>query len=210
MAFDFPSNPALMEEFIATPNMSYIWKGERWDRGHGVPPPIAPVLRALTPDSVFLNTPVTVTIEGDNFTPDTKILCDGLYKPTTYIDDRTITIEAPVSAVAKQVKVVARNDIFESNELIFIYEIKIPAVWSLVPDSGNSIYAANVSVTGGNFEPQTEIMWDTTIPMPTTYISETELTFFLDVAGMQMGAHAVSARTGMVMSTTNDSFEIYP
>jgi hypothetical protein len=174
MAFDFPSAPALDDVYNdATSGKSYVYDGEKWQAqgGGGTTQP---------PASAY-NFNIGLTLQADGITVDldaaTNVLLGGLLEPPpdgqpyARQNDAGVITWVPATATTR------------------------PALTSIDPVLlGTSDPATTLTVTGTGFTAASEIRINV-FPMPTTFVSETEVTTPLDPAALGMGNYAVTVNT---------------
>lgn len=65
-------------------------------------PPTTPTLTSLTPNSVVVNTPTSVTVSGTGFRPNSVVVVDADVYPTSYQNKTTLVFTALADTVGTQ------------------------------------------------------------------------------------------------------------
>src|SRR5262245_65633814 len=82
------------------------------------PPPVAPRITSIAPNTGVIATPVTITVTGTDFTPDCVVLFSGSATgvTTTYVSATSLTAAGTLPATAGPMAVSVRNSIGTSNQ----------------------------------------------------------------------------------------------
>ncbi|WP_158292613.1 IPT/TIG domain-containing protein [Serinibacter arcticus] len=136
----------------------------------------APVAESLSPVSGPVAGGTSVTVVGENFTPDSVVTIDGVEVPATVNDDGTeLTFTTPEHA-AGPVDVVVTTPGGSTEPLVFTY-VDAPTADSLSPVAGPTAGGTSVTVVGENFTPDSVVTIDGETVPATVNDEGTEVTF---------------------------------
>ncbi|MCB9643592.1 MAG: IPT/TIG domain-containing protein [Myxococcales bacterium] len=161
---------------------------------------LQPTITEITPDNGFADTNAKVAVKGTGFSPQLRIFFDGRVQPVDNIRFVSATeLEWTLSLSARspgkyKVKVVNPNR-KESAEVDFeVRELPTPEITSIDPSTApTGSKLDSLRVVGKGFVDKTEVLFES-VPVPTTYVSSTEITFKLDLVGVNPGKYTLRLR----------------
>lgn len=164
--------------------------------------PVPPVLTQLLPaQGTIGSADITVRVLGTNFLAATELLWNGNVVPHTFVSATELTTVVSVAnASVSTAQVSSRNDTLVSNALVFAYVVATPALVSINPSSmviGGT--DATVTLTGTGFMNISEVLWDN-VPVPTTFVSSTQLTISIQPSAAVEGQYLIGVRNDTVKS----------
>ncbi len=170
-----------------------------------------PVLTAIVPYSApVLSASFPMTVEGSGFISGTLVLWDGVPLPTTFVDGEHLLAQvAPANlssaAIAQLTTRAPAPATFVSNALPFIVEAATPVITSLSPSSASAGNPTlTVTVSGNNFAANAQVLWNGT-PLPTQFVSASQVTVQIDAALLVNGQDA-----GIAVRNAQPSEQISP
>lgn len=115
-----------------------------------VTPTPAPVITSLSPTEAYTSGGTSVTIIGDNFTPDSTVAFgETPAAEVTFDSETSLTVVTPASEVAGSAPVTVTTGDVTSNELPF--EFLAPSITSVTPNTGDTSGGELVTVEGVGF-----------------------------------------------------------
>ncbi|MGB6823714.1 MAG: IPT/TIG domain-containing protein, partial [Candidatus Acidiferrales bacterium] len=120
------------------------------------------VLTGISPTSTTSgSTGFTLTLNGVGFTAGSTASFNGAAIPTTFVSATQLTAAVPASALATPA--VAPVTVSGSTSMLnFSIEGPIPTLTSISPTTATTAANVTLTVTGTNFNPNTEVIWTPT------------------------------------------------
>ena len=148
---------------------------------------LKPSLTSVTPTEGYIDARLTVKLEGEGFSERATVLFNGSALSegdVTFVSPTTLEAVVSLSGlIAKDYPIKVRNpNKQESNELqITVKELPTPSLTKLTPATGVSGSKMDIKVEGSGFIKGSEALFNL-VPLLTTVVSDTELTFKLDLS----------------------------
>ena len=150
----------------------------------------APAIASITPASVLAGSGDTsLDIIGSGFVPSTSIGWNGLPLVTTFVSASEVRAALPSAdlAGATQAQITAVNPApggGTSSQILFVVDNPVPTLTSVSPASLSAgVGSTTLDIKGTNFLTSSVVMWNNA-PLPTKYLSSTELTATLPAADL--------------------------
>jgi len=160
----------------------------------------APKLTSLVPSEGFVDTQVKVKLVGESFSPNSTVIFDDLAvddKRVKYIDPKAIEVTLPLNGKTPgkyKIKVKKRNGT-ESKALEFTAKpLPLPTITGVTPDPVAEGTQVTITVKGTGFVQSSVVLFQA-VPLPTTYVSGTELTAKLDLKNTLPGKYNVQVKS---------------
>lgn len=172
---------------------------------------LQPALASLDPAEGFADTTIKLKVKGNAFSTQVRMFFDGRIQPVENVRFLSATeIEWTLSLAARgpgkyKVKAINPNR-KESNELEFeVKDLPTPEITSVDPPAApTGAKLEKVRILGKGFVEKSEVLFES-VPMPTTFVSSTEITCELDLAGVNPGKYTLRVRNlGGRTSSTAD------
>ena len=121
-------------------------------------------LTGISPTSTPVNSGVPLTLNGNGFTNTSVVNFNGTALTTSFVSANQLTATVPSSAVASSLvaPVTVVNGASTSNPLNFSIEAPLPTLASISPTTATTATSVTLTVTGTNFNPNTEVIWTPT------------------------------------------------
>jgi len=121
-------------------------------------------LTGISPTSTPVNSGVQLTLNGNGFTNTSVVNFNGTALTTSFVSANQLTATVPSSAVASSLvaPVTVVNGASTSNPLNFSIEAPLPTLASISPTTATTATSVTLTVTGTNFNPNTEVIWTPT------------------------------------------------
>ncbi len=159
-----------------------------------------PVITAVAPASLPAGSPAqTITLTGTGFLSSSSVGLDGVALQTTFVSATSLQAVIPAADLANGRNgslTVVNSPANGGVSKVFSLPITslVPTLTTLSPSSVPSGSAAQITLTGANFEPNSVANWNSTA-RPTTFNSASSLTISLSAADL------ASAGTGSLTVT---------
>ncbi|TNE44037.1 MAG: hypothetical protein EP343_30245 [Deltaproteobacteria bacterium] len=185
---------------------------------------LQPSVASVQPAEGYSGTTVEVNITGSGFSPEAVVLFDGIaLNPNDFkfVNDTTMTAVILLDKAAGDYKLQVRNPnkkVSEDTVMFKIKELPAPefaATEFMTPEVGITGAKYTITVKGKGFikgataEDSTEALFQL-VPMPTTVVSDTELTFQLDLSQTLPGEYKVKLRNPGNRSSKEVTFTVLP
>ena len=162
-----------------------------------IPYPV-PVITSISPSSSMAGNPLTLTVNGSNFTPLSKVRWNGINLETTIVSDKRLTAIIPPAKLALPGKVTIT--VYNpppgggtSNGVPFTITPLLYPVPIINPLSPSTAMAGSgpltLTVNGSNFIPLSKVRWNGAI-LITTFVSDKQLTAIIPAAKLAVPARA--------------------
>ncbi|WP_068783800.1 IPT/TIG domain-containing protein [Paenibacillus phocaensis] len=141
------------------------------------PPPPAPTLNSLSPNSALASTSSVITISGDNFVNGAKVVFGNKEVSSTFLSKTQLRVSSPVWAAPETVTVKVINPDGQSAELVDSFTFRqdpAPTLTSLSPNTGLNTGGGTVTVNGSNFRTGAVVYFDQQA-IAATYLSASQL-----------------------------------
>lgn len=141
------------------------------------PPPPAPVVNSISPNTGVVLKSSTVTLTGNNFVNGAKVKFGDIEISSTYISTTQLRVATPVWATPETVTVTVTNPDGQQGQLIngfsFIQDVP-PVLTSLSPNTGLISGGGTVTVNGNNFKNGSKLLFGGQ-ELAATYVSASQL-----------------------------------
>lgn len=137
----------------------------------------------------------TMTVTGSGFVSGTVVLWDGDPLVTAFVDGQQLSVDVPAARISSAglFSITAQAPApanFVSNAAAFAVAGLTPTITTLEPSSAQAGSGSfPLEVAGSNFEPGAQILWNGA-PLPTNFVSSTQLTVQVDAALLVNGGFA--------------------
>lgn len=141
------------------------------------PPPPAPTITSLSPNSGLTDGGYNIFVNGENFSSSTKVYFDDKLLNSVFYSNQQIRVSVPAKAELGPVTVRVINADGQEGILVdgFTYILPPPpSITQISPNSGEIAGGYNIIITGSNFKP-TSIVYIDNAAVQTTYYSVKEL-----------------------------------
>lgn len=141
------------------------------------PPPPAPILTSVSPNTGVIMKSSIVTLTGNNFVNGAKVLFGNTEVSATFISKTQLRVSTPVWETPETVTVTVINPDDQRGELSngfsFIHD-EPPAITSLSPNTGLISGGGTVTVNGTNFKNGSKVLFGGQ-ELTVTYVSASQL-----------------------------------
>ncbi|WP_339295021.1 IPT/TIG domain-containing protein [Paenibacillus sp. FSL W7-1279] len=141
------------------------------------PPPPAPVLNSITPNTALASTSSLITINGDFFVSGARVAFNDIEVTATFISKNQLRVATPVWSNPESVTVRVINPDAQIGELvngiIFIPDLP-PSISSLSPSSGLTTGGTLVTIYGANYKNGSKVYFNEE-ELAATYVSSGQL-----------------------------------
>lgn len=181
---------------------------------------LEPSLTKLEPTEGYASTTVDIKLTGNSFSEQATVLFDG--SPVSanrvkFLDPTSMVITLDLTKSPGEYDVKVRNpNRKETGAVKFkIKELPPPTISKLTPNVGITGGKYTIRVTGTGFikgptESDGSVASFQLVPLPTTVISETELTFQLDLSQTLAGEYKVAVRNPGGRTSADTLFTVLP
>lgn len=141
------------------------------------PPPPAPTVTSLSPDSGIIAGGYNSFVNGTNFSSSTKVYFNDVLLNSVYYSTKQIRVSVPAIATPGPVTVKVVNSDGQEAELIdgFTYILPPPpSITEINPNSGDMAGNYNIVIKGANFN-STSVVYINHVAVQTTYYTSNEL-----------------------------------
>jgi hypothetical protein len=134
-----------------------------------------PTISGLSDDTGSSAGGETITVSGTGFQPGAYVLFGGIEAPTvTFTDSTTLVVTTPAVNVGTVDLAVHNADGQQvTDDSAFTFQAS-PSFTAMLPDAGHTGGGTTVYITGGNFSPQTQVLFGG-VPGVVTYKTSTVL-----------------------------------
>lgn len=172
-----------------------------------------PKITKVNPTEAVAQSLVDVTVDGQDFVHGAVILLGSKSFPATFKSDKQLTAKLDLNGVTpgKNELKVSNPNRKDSNAIEFLVKpIPVPELAKLEPAAAPINSNIQLKVLGKNFISKSVVYFGTT-PLPTTYVSETELKATLNLQGTSEISYKVTVRSPGGINSKNDlSFRVTP
>lgn len=157
---------------------------------------LEPKITKVTPNSGYIESQVPIQIRGTGFSEQASVLFNGNVIPedaVKFVDPTELQVRLSLMGVTpKEYSIVVRNpNQKKSNAVPFTAkDLPIPTLKKLLPATGVSGAKMEIKAEGIGFTKRSEALFNL-VPLKTKFISETELSFMLDLSQTLPGMYKV-------------------